>query len=108
MIKVKRIRHVTFVTPDIDRQIDYHQTVVGLGVVTRDAGRALLATDSDELSLAEIQALTRLNAGRTAIHVIDLGWRGEAEGSLVRRQLAGLNRGTYRPGSYIPLTTPTI
>ncbi len=46
MIKVKRIRHVTFVTPDIDRQIDYYQTVVGLGVVTRDASRASLATDS--------------------------------------------------------------
>ena len=37
MIKVKRIRHVTFVTPDIERQIDYYQTVVGLGVAGRHA-----------------------------------------------------------------------
>ncbi|SEH44850.1 VOC family protein [Tardiphaga sp. OK245] len=51
MIKVKRLRHVTFVTPDIDRQIDYYQTVVGLGVVTRDASHASLATDSDELAV---------------------------------------------------------
>jgi hypothetical protein len=62
----------------------------------------VLATDSDDLSLAEIQALTRLNAGRTAIHVIDLGWRGEREGSLVLRQLAGWNRGTYRQAAATP------
>lgn len=51
MIKVKRIRHVTFVTPDIDRQIEYYQSVVGLGVIIRTASHALLATDSDELAV---------------------------------------------------------
>jgi hypothetical protein len=62
----------------------------------------VLATDSDDLSLAEIQALTRCNAGRSAIHVIDLGWRGEREGSLVLRQLAGSNRGSYRQTAPTP------
>lgn len=51
MIKAKRIRHVTFVTPDIDRQIDYYQSVVGLGVISRDASRAFMATESDQLAV---------------------------------------------------------
>ncbi|MDB5566815.1 MAG: glyoxalase [Tardiphaga sp.] len=51
MIKVKRIRHATFATPDIGRQIDYYQSVIGLGIVARDARRALMATDSDQLAI---------------------------------------------------------
>ena len=30
MIKVKRIGHATFETPDVERQIDYYTGVVGL------------------------------------------------------------------------------
>ena len=30
MIKVKRISHATFETPDVERQIDYYIGVVGL------------------------------------------------------------------------------
>jgi catechol 2,3-dioxygenase-like lactoylglutathione lyase family enzyme len=51
MIDVKRIRHATFVTPDLDRQIDYYQSVVGLGVVARDGSSAFLATESDQLAI---------------------------------------------------------
>jgi catechol 2,3-dioxygenase-like lactoylglutathione lyase family enzyme len=51
MIKAKRIGHASFVTSDLDKQIDYYQQVVGLGVVARDANRAFLATDSGQLSV---------------------------------------------------------
>ena len=51
MIDVKRIRHATFVTPDLDRQIDYYQSVVGLGVTARDRSSAFLATESDQLAI---------------------------------------------------------
>ena len=51
MIEVKRIRHATFATPDIEQQIEYYQSTIGLGVVEKQAGRALFASDSGELTL---------------------------------------------------------
>jgi catechol-2,3-dioxygenase len=51
MIKAKRIRHATVTTADIDRQIDYFQLVVGLGVAQREANRVLMSSDADQLSL---------------------------------------------------------
>jgi catechol-2,3-dioxygenase len=51
MINVKRMRHATFATEDIGRQVDYFQSVVGLGVVAREADRVLMATESDQLAL---------------------------------------------------------
>jgi catechol 2,3-dioxygenase-like lactoylglutathione lyase family enzyme len=46
MINVKRIGHATFETPDIDRQVDYYRSVVGLVPVGREANRAYLALAS--------------------------------------------------------------
>jgi catechol 2,3-dioxygenase-like lactoylglutathione lyase family enzyme len=64
MIDVKRIRHATFATPDIGRKVDYYQSVVGLGVVAREAGRVLMATESDQLAIVieagEAPSLSRL------------------------------------------------
>src|SRR5258705_4022861 len=44
MIKVTRIGHATFETPDLERQIDYFTNVIGLVLAERDAGQAYLAT----------------------------------------------------------------
>jgi len=55
----------------------------------------VLATESDDLSSAEIAELTRFNQGRTAIHIVDLQWRPGREGSGPLRQLAAWNRGSY-------------
>jgi hypothetical protein len=55
-----------------------------------------LVTDGADLAAEEVQALTRLNQGRTAVHVVELG-RGRAgppEGAL--RRLALGTGGTYR------------
>ncbi|MBR1270354.1 VOC family protein [Bradyrhizobium sp. AUGA SZCCT0222] len=51
MIKVKRIRHATFATADIEQQIEYYQGIIGLGIVERQTGRALFASESGELTL---------------------------------------------------------
>ncbi|CAN5130419.1 VOC family protein [soil metagenome] len=51
MIKARRLRHATFVTPDIGRQVDYYRSVVGLGIISREADRAFMATESDQLAL---------------------------------------------------------
>ncbi|HEY4986444.1 MAG TPA: VOC family protein [Bradyrhizobium sp.] len=51
MIEVKRIRHATFATDNIEAQIEYYQSIIGLGVVDRQDGCAWLASESGELSL---------------------------------------------------------
>src|SRR6476620_2669771 len=51
MIQVKRFSHATFVTPDIERQIDYFTQVVGLAVAARENGRAHLATKVGDLAV---------------------------------------------------------
>jgi catechol 2,3-dioxygenase-like lactoylglutathione lyase family enzyme len=65
MIDTKRIRHATFVTPDLERQIDYYRSVIGLGVVAREAGRAFMATESEEIAIvlekADAPACKRLS-----------------------------------------------
>jgi len=44
MLQVKRIGHATLTTPDLERQLDYYTRVVGLSVVAKEKGRAVLAT----------------------------------------------------------------
>ena len=51
MIKVKRLRHVTFASPDVEAQLDYYRSIIGLAVIGRDDRRVILGTDSDELTL---------------------------------------------------------
>ena len=51
MIKVKRLRHVSFASPNVEAQLDYYQSIIGLAVIGRDDRRIILGTDSDELTL---------------------------------------------------------
>ena len=44
MIQVRRIGHATLETPDIDRQIDYFTSIVGLVLAAREKDRAYLAS----------------------------------------------------------------
>jgi len=44
MLQVKRIGHATLTTPDLERQLDYYTRVVGLSVIAKEKGRAILAT----------------------------------------------------------------
>jgi catechol 2,3-dioxygenase-like lactoylglutathione lyase family enzyme len=43
-MQVKRISHVTFRTPDLERQIDYYAGVLGMQLAARETNRAVLAT----------------------------------------------------------------
>jgi catechol 2,3-dioxygenase-like lactoylglutathione lyase family enzyme len=49
MIKVTRIGHATFETPDVERQIAYFTDIVGLVLAERDGDRAFLATRLGDL-----------------------------------------------------------
>jgi catechol-2,3-dioxygenase len=51
MIEVKRIRHATFATANIEQQIEYYQSIIGLGVVERQADRILFASEAGEITL---------------------------------------------------------
>ena len=51
MIKVRRIGHATFETPDLSRMIDYHTHVTGLMVASQDADRAFLSSRTGQLAV---------------------------------------------------------
>jgi hypothetical protein len=54
-----------------------------------------LVTDADDMSLEQVQTITRLNQGRTTLHTLAFDHRAAAgEGPL--QTLARLNRGSYR------------
>ena len=64
MIKVRRLAHATFETPDIERLADHYIQVVGLAAVAQDKNRALLATKTGQIVLqierADAPRCTRL------------------------------------------------
>ena len=63
MIKVKRLRHVSFASPNVEAQLDYYQSIIGLAVIGRDDRRIILGTESEELTLVlEHGAASRLTA----------------------------------------------
>src|SRR6185312_2342343 len=51
MIKVLRIGHATFETPDLGKAIDHFTQVIGLSLVGREEGRAFLATRTGQLAI---------------------------------------------------------
>jgi catechol 2,3-dioxygenase-like lactoylglutathione lyase family enzyme len=52
MIQARRIGHVTFETPDLNKAIDYFTDLVGLTLTARDSERAWLASKIGLLSVA--------------------------------------------------------
>lgn len=63
MIKAKRLRHVTFASPNLEAQLDYYRSIIGLAVIGQDDRRVILGTESDELTLVlEHGAASRLTA----------------------------------------------
>ena len=46
MLQIKRVGHSTLTTPDLERMVDYFTRIVGLSLVGRERGRAVLATKS--------------------------------------------------------------
>src|SRR3954469_15808131 len=52
MIKVKRLGHATFKTPDLERILDYWTRIIGLTVVERTQNHAFLATKFGEEVIA--------------------------------------------------------
>jgi catechol 2,3-dioxygenase-like lactoylglutathione lyase family enzyme len=51
MIKLLRLGHATFETPDIEKAIEHHTQVIGLSLAGRDGKRAFLATRTGQLAV---------------------------------------------------------
>ena len=68
MIKVRRIGHATFETPDLDRQIDYYTQVNGLALVAREKSRAFLATKTGQL-VVQLERAERARCAKISFEV---------------------------------------
>jgi catechol 2,3-dioxygenase-like lactoylglutathione lyase family enzyme len=51
MIKLLRLGHATFETPDIEKAIEHHTQVIGLSLAGREGKRAFLATRTGQLAV---------------------------------------------------------
>ena len=51
IIRVKKIAHATYETPDLDQQIEYYTNVLGLNLVAREKDAAYLASTIDHHSV---------------------------------------------------------
>lgn len=68
MMKVKRLGHATFETRDVDKSIDYYTRVVGLRLVSRDAGHAYMCSRMGMLAVV-LQKSTRDHCARLGFEV---------------------------------------
>lgn len=53
MISVRKIAHATYLTPDVDAQIEYYTDVLGLGLIAREKDAAYLASTLDHHSVVQ-------------------------------------------------------
>ena len=51
MIRVKKIAHATYETPDLDKQIEYYTDILGLNLIAREKDIAYLASTIDHHSV---------------------------------------------------------
>src|ERR1700730_3565786 len=51
MIRVRKIAHAAFETPDLDRQVAYYTDILGLSLVAKDKDAAYLASTLDHQSV---------------------------------------------------------
>jgi len=84
MIKVRRIGHAMFETPDLDKLVEYHQRVTGLSIAARGKDHAFLAARTGHLAIE----LRHASEPRCAKLVFEVG-AGE-DFSDMARQLTAL------------------
>ena len=68
MIKLLRLGHASFETPDIEKAIEHHTQVVGLSLAGRDGQRAFLATRTGQLAV-ELQQGSQTKCARLSFEV---------------------------------------
>ena len=68
MIKIRKIAHATFETPDLEKAVDYYTQVNGLALADREKGRAFLVTRTGLLSV-QLEQASRAHCARLAFEL---------------------------------------
>ena len=84
MIKVLRMGHAAFETPDLAKAIDYYTQVAGLVLIGREKGRAFFATKVGQLAI-ELQEAAQPRCSRLSFEVAP-----NADLTDLQKNLAGL------------------
>jgi catechol-2,3-dioxygenase len=103
MIRVKRLGHATFNTPDLERIVDYWTRIVGLTVVERDKDRVFLATKFGEEAIA-VERGENANLTRVAFQVAPGSELADVQKALNQAGIASERRGDISPGVAQALT----
>lgn len=102
MINVKRLGHATIETPDLPRQIEHFQDVLGLVLVGEDGDRAFLATPAGQLAVV----LQRGEVSRTTKLAFEVS--PETSAGDVQGFLGGLGFGSDVRSDALPGVTTSI
>src|SRR6185312_334449 len=97
MIRVLRLGHATFETPDLAKAIDHYTQVIGLSLAGRDGNRAFLATRVGQLVI-ELHQGTQARCTKLSFEVAANSDFGELRRDLQKHGVAAEQRNDSTPG----------
>src|SRR3954470_14729910 len=97
MIKVLRIGHATFETPDIAKAIEHFTQVIGLSLVGREDKRAFLSTKIGQLAV-ELQQGTQARCAKLSFEVAANADFADLRRELQKHGVAAEERNDSIPG----------
>jgi len=97
MIKVLRIGHATFETPDLDKAIEHYTQVIGLSLAGRDGKRAFLATKIGQLAI-ELHQGSAVRCSKLSFEVAADADFGDLKKALAQHGVAADERNDSVPG----------
>ena len=97
MIDVKRLAHITLTTPDVARQVEYYQSIVGLLCIEQNRDRAVLATRLGVETLV-LERGERADLARIALQIAPGSDLAAAGRELSARGIAFETRNGITPG----------
>jgi catechol 2,3-dioxygenase-like lactoylglutathione lyase family enzyme len=97
MIKVLRIGHATFETPDLGKAIEHYTQVIGLSLASREANRAFLATRTGQLAI-ELKTGSVARCAKLSFEVAAQSDFGDLKKALAEHGVAAEERNDSVPG----------
>ena len=97
MIKVLRIGHATFETPDLAKAIEHYTQVIGLSLAGREDKRAFLATRIGQLAI-ELQQGSEARCGKLSFEVAANADFADIRRALQKHGVAAEERNDSVPG----------
>ncbi len=97
MLQIKRAGHSTLTTPDLERMVDYFTRIVGLSLVAREKGRAVLATKSG-LEAIVLERSDAVEAPRLSFQIAPGSDPGEIVARLKKVGIKSERRSDITPG----------